>query len=561
MSTTDIAPDTIVTSPEATRSGSTSIRASRDTQRTGGASVASAVTSADSKVIGRNMVGAALVALAGTAVVGALLGAERIDGADSLFDADALPQLFVVFRVGLVYGALIPLLLGLAVAVVPLQVGARSLAFPRLAAAGFWAWLGGFAVVMVALADNGGPSGGNPKMVDLFLAGHGLLVIGLAAPAVSVAATVLTARAPGMRMARVPFFAWSALLASIGLLLVLPVVLGVLIYLFVDHRNARALFGGNAGITSWIGFALTQPATYLFALPAIGITAELVPPTFKKRMPRRGVVYGGLAIIAVAALSAVTQQAFHDLPWSGSGLDLDDFGQKFDDLLPYTMFTLLPILGVVIVLALGALAAKPGRDRARPNITPAFLFAFFGLGMILVGMLGGALLPITDLGLQGTVFEEAALVYVVYGGVLGGLGGLAWWLPKLNGRALPTGPGLGLAVLGVLATILASLPYYAAGLADQPAGSGSFEYDGPSALWNVAVTAGHGLMLVVVLAFAGLVLRPARDRAAADDNPAGGQTLEWLTASPAPAANFVDVPTVMSPEPVLDLHGPEGADR
>ena len=128
------------------------------------------------------MVAASLVALAGTAVVGALLGAERIDGADSLFDADALPQLFVVFRVGLVYGALIPLLLGLAVAVVPLQVGARSLAFPRLAAAGFWAWLGGFVVVMVSLADNGGPGGGNAKMVDLFIAGHGLLVVGLAAP-------------------------------------------------------------------------------------------------------------------------------------------------------------------------------------------------------------------------------------------------------------------------------------------------------------------------------------------------------------------------------------------
>ncbi|HEU4840343.1 MAG TPA: cbb3-type cytochrome c oxidase subunit I, partial [Ilumatobacteraceae bacterium] len=154
MSTTDIAPDTIVTSPDATA-------------RTGGAIVASWVTSADSKVIGRNMIGASILALASTTVVGALLGAERVDGADSLFDADALPQLFVAFRIGLVYGALIPLLLGIAVAMVPLQVGARSLAFPRLAAAGFWAWLAGFVVVMVALADNGGPGGGNAQMVDL----------------------------------------------------------------------------------------------------------------------------------------------------------------------------------------------------------------------------------------------------------------------------------------------------------------------------------------------------------------------------------------------------------
>ena len=93
--------------------------------------------------------------------------------------------------------------------------------------------------------------------------------------------------------------------------------------------------------------------------------------------------------------------------------------------------------------------------------------------MILVGMLGGALLPITDLGLQGTVFEEASLVYVVYGGVLGGLGGLAWWLPEVVRAApVPAGPAIGLALLGVLATILAALPYYIAGFADQPAAVG-----------------------------------------------------------------------------------------
>jgi cytochrome o ubiquinol oxidase subunit 1 len=560
MSTTDIAPDTIGAQDATGRAGATSVAAA-DTRARGGSTIAAMFTSADSKVIGRTMIGLSLVVLAATAVVGALLGAERLDGADSLVDADALPQLFVAFRIGLVYGALVPLLLGIAVAIVPLQVGARSLAFPRLAAAGLWAWFAGLVIVMVALADNGGPGGGNATMVDLFLAGHGLLVIGLAAPAVSVATTVLTTRAPGLRMSRVPFFTWSALIAAVGLLLMLPVVLGVLVYLFIDHRNTRALFGGNVGVGSWIGFALTQPATYLFALPAIGITAELVPPTFRKRMPMRGVVYAGLALIGFAALSAVTQQTFHELPWSGKGLDLQDFGSKFDDLVPYVMFVLLPILGVVVVLALGALAAKPERGRPRPNITPAFLFAFFGLGMVLVGMLGGALVPITDLGLQGTVFEEGALVYIAYGGVLGGLGGLAWWWPKWSGRTIPAGPAMGLALLGVLGTVLASLPYYVAGFADQPAASGTYDYDGPSALWNLAVLVGHALMFLTVVGFLGLALRPSRAQRGASANPAGGQTLEWLTSSPAPSANFVEVPTVMSPEPVLDLEGPEGAAR
>ena len=288
MSTTDIAPDTVVTAPS-TAVGAGPAPPRRDA-RAGRSSWAASLTSADSKVIGRNMIGASLLALVATAALGVLLGAERIDGNGSLFDADAIPQLFAAFRVALVYGVLIPLLLGIAVAVVPLQVGARSLAFPRLAAAGFWAWLGGFVITMVAHRRQRRPRRRQrPDGRSVPRRPRSARSSGWPPPAVSVATTVLTTRAPGMRMSRVPFFTWSALVASIGLLLVLPVVLGVVVFLFLDHRNARALFGGNVGVSSWIGFALTQPATYLFALPAIGITAELIPPTFRTRMPLRGI--------------------------------------------------------------------------------------------------------------------------------------------------------------------------------------------------------------------------------------------------------------------------------
>ena len=148
----------------------------------------------------------------------------------------------------------------------------------------------------------------------------------------------------------------------------------------------------------------------------------------------------------------------HDLPWAGSGADLDGFDDKISDLVPYALFTLLPLLGLVIVMLVGAIAARPPGNLetwVRPKFTPAFVFAFFGVGMIFVGMLGGALVPITDLGLQGTVFEEGVVVYVVYGAVLAGLGGLAWWRPKWSGRSIPSGPANGLALLGVVATILA----------------------------------------------------------------------------------------------------------
>ncbi len=554
MSTIDTSPDAITTAESAD--------ARADESGNIVASMAAVLTTSDHKVIGRMFVGASLLALVACLAIGVLLGVERIDGSDTLLDADALPQLFVAFRIGLLYGVVIPLLLGIAVAVVPLQLGARALAFPRIAMAGFWAWVGGITIVIVALANNGGPGGGDAEMVDLFNAGFALAVIGLAAAALPTAATVLTTRAPGMRMSRVPFFSWSALIAAIGLLLALPVLVGVLIYLYVDHRYGQGLFGGSDGIASWIGFALTQPATYLFALPAAGIAAELVPVTFRTRMPLRGAVYAGLGLIGVAALSAVTQQATHDVPWAGSQLDLDGFGDKFADLLPYAFFTLLPILGVLIVMLVGALAAKPTGDRRRPRITAPFVFAFLGLAMVFTGMLGGALVPIVDLGLQGTVFEEGALVYVAYGAVLAGLGALAYWSPKLTGRVIPDKAAMGLAVLGFLATVLAALPYYIAGFADQPAASGVYDYSGPAELWNVLVTVGHGLMGVVLLGFIALAARTLRAGEAADEDPWEAHTLEWSTSSPAPVDNFAETPTVMSPEPLLDMRAaPEGSDR
>ena len=106
----------------------------------GMSSVADWLTTTDHKRIGRLFISASLVALLGVIVIAALLGIERIDGEAAMLDVNSIPQLFALYRVGLTFIVLVPLLLGIGIAVVPLQLGARSLSFPRLAAAGFWAW-------------------------------------------------------------------------------------------------------------------------------------------------------------------------------------------------------------------------------------------------------------------------------------------------------------------------------------------------------------------------------------------------------------------------------------
>lgn len=551
---------TIESSPEAAaaESGSGAPRPSTDTPPDTAvesfvAPIADTVGSTDHKVIGRFYLGGGLLGLLAVVVVNVLLAVERIDGAEALLDEGALPQLFDAQRVGLVFGALLPLAIAACVYAVPLQLGARAIAFPRLATSGFWMWLGGLVLNIVALANNGGTLGSDADMVGLFIASMGLMAVGLTATAGAVATSILTTRAPGMTLRRIPPFSWSALVFSLGVILVMPVFVGTLTYVFLDHRNGRSGFGGNEGIFDWVGWMVTQPATFLFAIPAAGLFAEALPITFGRRLPGRGLMFAGLAIIGVAAFAAVTQQNLQGLPWEGSGLDTTDLADKTRDLVPYLLFNVLPVLGMVIVALVALLTARPdGEIQVRLN--PAFVFGFFGFGMVLVGMVGNLLYAIDDLDLQGTVFEEATLIYVVYGAAIGAMGAAAHWAPKLTwGVEMSTAKSAPLAFVAVTGTVLAAFPLYIAGFLDQPAGA--VYDDGDLSIWNIVSTIGHVVMLLAVLGFVGLLARGIRKRDddGAVDDPWDGQTLEWTTTSPAPRDNFVDVPVVNSAEPLLDL--------
>jgi heme/copper-type cytochrome/quinol oxidase subunit 1 len=524
------------------------------------------VTTADHKKIGRLYVGFGLLVLIATSVLGLVLGLERADDANAVLDANALLQAFQAYRVGLVLGVLAPLGLGLAVAVTPLQLGARSIAFPRLALTGFYSWLGGMTLAMVALGRNGGAGGGDPQAVHMYLAGLGLAVLGLAATAGCVATSVLTTRAPGMTMRRVPLFAWSSLVGALGLLLMLPVVFGVIVLLFVDLRlglgENGGNFGGSEGIGDWLSWPFSVPAAVVYSLPAIGVAAELVPVAFKARQVLRGVAFAAMALVGVTALATTTQQ--HVL-----GVEFDTTGEAFiRGAVPFAIFAGLPLLGITLTLLLGLGTARQGVGR--PSVSAPFVFSFLGLLMIGAGIAGNLLLGIVDLELFDpattavSVLEEGATLYVAYGTALCVMGGLAFWSPKLWGRTLSDKQLLPLALLGLLATVLTSLPLYIAGFLDQVGGIPSSDaevamllsldqVDGGS-IWSLLSLIGHGLMVLTVLAFAALMLKAFTGSGeTAERNPYGGHTIEWSTTSPAPSYNYEHVPTVASPEPQFDL--------
>ncbi len=451
--------------------------------------VAAWLTTTDHRRIGRLFMGFSVLWVLSIVVVNAILGFERIDSASIAINEGALPQLFAASRTLASFGVLIPLTLGLAIAVVPTQVGARSIMFARNATFGFYLWLFGTVVVVGSLIANGGPGGGSATMVDLYLLGLATTMLGLIVASISVIATVITARTAGTDLADVPVFSWAALIGAVSTVMTLPVALGTLIYVAVDHQYVKVAFGGNTEISTWLGWAMTQPQTFLYVIPVVGVLAELAPAVARKAQPLRGGVFVGIGLMSVALFGSVSQN-IHDFEWSGTVSD------KVQSFVPYAMFNLLPLLGMVVVLGLALLALRSDTLK----ITPAFIPVFLGGGMILTALLGNAVQLLSSAQLAGTVFEEGVLHYTTYGAVLVLWGAVAHWSTQLWGRELPAQAVIGLGVLGFAGTVLAALPMYIAGFADQQAEVvADFTYGGPTGLWNSASTIGHALMALCVV--------------------------------------------------------------
>jgi len=522
------------------------------------ACVAEWVGTTDHKRLGRLYLGAAGLSLLVVGVIAALLGLERVSPTREMLEVGSLTQLFAIERFGLTYLVLLPALVGLAVGVVPLQVGARSLALPRLATAGFWTWLVGSVLAVWALVNNGGPGGGNPRFVDMFQLALVPVVGGLLATVVSVFTSILTTRAPGMNMRRLPYFTWSVLVSSLALVIALPIFLGNVLILFVAHRYpSTSVFAGNRAISDWAGFGFTQPTTVLMALPVLGLLADAAATASGRRLRPRGVLFTGIGLAGLGVLSAALQQ---NPPVLGEQVLRGDLASFVEQAVPFALVHGLPLLGVLVAVGLTAKHLA-----ARPKVQAPVVFALLAGLLLLLGTAGNLVNHVVDLDLIGSTFEEGTWLAVVLAGVLAAMGGVTYWGPKWWGRRLPMLPSLGLALVTFGGAALASLPLMVAGFADQPGAvfpyiepgtqvsPVNFDYSGPLELWNVLSTVGLVLVVVATLAFVALALKSFTSGESAGDDPWDGQTLEWATTSPAPADNFAAVHVVSSAEPLLDL--------
>src|SRR3954454_18677713 len=236
------------------------------------AGLAGWLTTADHKRVGRMWIATSLLFLLVGGVLGELVGVERLDSGADLLKSGTFPQIYTLHAESAVLLFLIPLFIGLATYLVPLQVGSPEIAFPRGSSTAFWLHLVGGLLLCGSYIADGGITGTTSTAVDLYLLSLLLVVGALAIGAVSVVTTVMTMRAPGLTLLRTPMFSWAALVGGGVLLLQLPILAARIIELFIDQHFAGSMPDHAYDGISWFW---SQPTVYLVGVFAAGVLLDV----------------------------------------------------------------------------------------------------------------------------------------------------------------------------------------------------------------------------------------------------------------------------------------------
>jgi len=522
---------------------------------------------ADHKLIGKLHLVLALVFLLAGGVI-AMIMRTQLSGSDLDVVSDVnYARLLTLHGTYSVFLFLLPAWIGLATALVPLQIGATRLAFPRLAPLTLGLFTAGGGMVLAAPLVNGRvlgtgwtlgslvatraqAPGDGPELLML-----GLMLVGAAviAAAINIVATVVLLRAPGLTLRRVPPFTFSVLVSSAMLLLATPVLLVGLALLMADHHYGGRVFdashGGNPLVWARLFWFFAYPAMWALVLPAFGVLGEIVPVFTRARLggSRSGHPMATGAMVAIGALAFI-----------GWGSQLPG-----DPTLPRWFFsaTSLAILAPAAVLTLTCLGSL---RLGRPQVGAPLVGSLGIAAVVLLGLPGAAIAavaPTSRLG-NGTYWTVAVQHSLFFGAAtIGVLAAVVYWAPKLWGRRLPDGgASIGLVAV-ILGTLIADVSMYVLGLQQMPRHTPRYPDHESWQAANLIATAGGFLLALGVLAFLGaalaVVLRrrdgePGGDGADAAD-PWPGHTLEWFTTSPPPPQNFDVLPEVRSERPLLDL--------
>jgi heme/copper-type cytochrome/quinol oxidase subunit 1 len=512
-------------------------------------------TSADHKDIGRMFIGGSLGFLLVAVVEWLLMRLQLAVPDNTLLRPEFFNRLLSLYGETAIFLFAVPLVVGLFYYVVPLQIGSRTTALPRVGQIGFWLWAMGGTLLYASLVFTPPEAGVNPlpplsslafspsNGADVWLASTGLVCLGFVFVGVNLIATLRHLRAPGLAWRRLPPFAWTAAVGTWLLLVISVVMLGAIAMLMFDRNVNGIFFEGDAGGApllwqhlSWIFFS---GAYTLIIITAFGAIAEIFPAFSGKPLFNREAVVGSIAAIAVLGTLAWMQNMYSQpiaIGWSYFAMAM-------------AMALVVPY-GLLLFNLLATLAGGSLRIRA------PMLFALGAVSMISIGLASELTHSMVAVAwqLSNTTDATASTHYALIGGaILGGLAALHYWFPKMTGRVL--GESLGrISFWTIIAGLnLAFLPLFLAGLQGQVVDVYKYFSGDDVSGYNLVATIGaFVLALGIVIALVNLVVSH-RSGVRAGHDPWGGSSLEWLALSPPPPHNFDVVPDVRSHQPLRDI--------
>ncbi|HTQ24490.1 MAG TPA: cytochrome c oxidase subunit I [Candidatus Binataceae bacterium] len=477
-------------------------------------------------------------------------------------------QFFTMHGTTMIFLVVVPWLVGFATYMVPLMIGARDMAFPRLNALSFWVQIFGGLMLYFSFATSG-VNGGAPAVgwfayaplsesaysfgpgVNYWILGLLAIGVGTLTAGINLMATIICLRAPGMSIRRLPLFVWMTLITGFLIVVVMPILNAGLVMLLADRLlNAhffRADTGGSAVLWQHVFWAFGHPEVYIMVLPAFGIISEVIPVFSGK--PIYGYDFVAASTLAIAFLS-LTVWAHHMF---AVGL-----GHAFD------LFFAICSMAIAVPTGVKIFNWTATMYGGRVRFTTAMLFAISFLVMFTIGGLSGiafAVVPI-DWQLTDSYFVVAHFHYVLFGGTAFALfAGIYYWFPKISGRMLDERWGQVNFWLTFIGFNLTFMIQHVLGMLGMPRRVFTYPALPGWEAMNMISTIGAFVLALSVLILMINIAVSLRSGKRAGDNPWDAWTLEWATTSPPPPENFTRVPPIRGRRPLWDLAHPDRTDE